>query len=644
MIRYSIRGIFFSLFLLVVGNHALWAQEVIFGDANLPPAPVEKVVKHAEPAGVRSTTPPVLTLPFRDDFSGGTTTPDANFWELGSSLARIPRISLEKGINPPSKGVVTFDGATYAGKLHKNTYFNGEQDTLTSQAIDLSSLTVGNNVWLSFFLQPGGLGDLPEYNDSFYVWFDTTGKFDFEKVKAIGGTQLPSGRFSPIMVKLDEDRYFKSKFHFKFTSFGSLNGELDLWNVDYVYMNSGRSPGDTLFNDASVTRVSSAFLGGHTAMPWRQYNVAQNIGDIEIEGSSLKGSSQSRTLNVDFANPEPVGGQTLSGTISQSSSLNLATYQAFNQTVSNFSEQHFDEEAALRVNVSLNNANDLIPENDTLNMDFPLGNVFAKDDGISDMAYGMTGPKGFCMRFELPDANFDTLKSIWINWAPSLYFNGTTQQSYPMEGKSFRLSVWTEVDGKPNPDTVLFQKLGGMLINYGGISNEFIEYSIGKILRVPKVFYVGVAQNDEKPVGIGFDTNYDNSSEIFYQNSNLEWVNTTYHGTLMIRPDFGPIDSTLISVGEELKTNLIQTVVYPNPVSGDQVSIALKGEMQAKELQVMMTDLQGRVILNQGFMGVNSPIHLNLPLGLSQGWYLLQLRGTNLRGESFTDNHKLIFR
>ena len=63
-------------------------------------------------------------------------------------------------------GIATFDALDSNGRLYATASSYGfKADQLTSQPLNLN-YTAGDNIWLSFFYQAGGLGDPPEPNDS----------------------------------------------------------------------------------------------------------------------------------------------------------------------------------------------------------------------------------------------------------------------------------------------------------------------------------------------------------------------------------------------------------------------------------------------------------------------------------------------
>src|SRR4030095_8439464 len=117
---------------------------------------------HQQPAGVRNT----VSLPFIDDVSYLSPDPDPNLWINNGAL-----VNLTFPVNPISYGVVTLDGLNGNGVPYDPLTFSfssiGAADSLTSMPILLGSPhSPQDSVYLSFFFQPGGLGDWP--NDATY--------------------------------------------------------------------------------------------------------------------------------------------------------------------------------------------------------------------------------------------------------------------------------------------------------------------------------------------------------------------------------------------------------------------------------------------------------------------------------------------
>ena len=147
-------------------------------------------------------------------------------------------------IHPWTIGVATFDGLDETGYPHdwSASGATGWADDLTSKPIDLSSYSIGDSVYISFFYQAGGLGNAPESDDSLVLEFYLPSTSSWQSFWGINGFTSDEWYYEHLI--LDDPNYFQNGFQFRFRSYGSLMGSLDHWNLDYVYLNETRSVAD----------------------------------------------------------------------------------------------------------------------------------------------------------------------------------------------------------------------------------------------------------------------------------------------------------------------------------------------------------------------------------------------------------------
>jgi hypothetical protein len=101
-----------------------------------------------------------IDLPFFDDFSGLSVFPDSRWW-----LDNYVYINNTYSDHQITKGIATFDALDNTGSLYATASTSEfEADHLTSKPVNLN-YTTADNIWLSFFYEPGGLSDPPEEND-----------------------------------------------------------------------------------------------------------------------------------------------------------------------------------------------------------------------------------------------------------------------------------------------------------------------------------------------------------------------------------------------------------------------------------------------------------------------------------------------
>lgn len=617
---------FLSLTLLLIAFGLLPAQEVLLSD---------QAQRHSLPSRVRETAPAqasaakvtTLTLPFFDDFSNNGLSPDTLKWLFPPLDQCRPTISVQKGLNVPSKGVATFDGVSFQGVKYEIDLSSGDSDTLTSQPIDLSAHSVADSVYLSFFVERGGTGEAPEALDSLVLLFDSTGDHEFMQVWALKGTGSAESNFQLYHVRLDSQFFFHNRFHFKFVSIASLNGELDQFHLDYVYMNAGRTFNDAAFADASITRMEQGPLHPYTAMPRKLYSGSNLMANMQAAVANAGDPATSASLS--FTLDDPTGANTFSGTTLVSATVpSLPAFGQEHPTTAAFSDQsaNLNNFGAMRVTGIRTGPSDAHSSNDTLRTTYRLDSILGLDDGVSDFAYGLLAPRAFCQEFRIPRA--DTLVAVWMRFAPSIYYNPLNNQSIDLDGKGFRLVVWDTL----GVDSSLSETSGGMNVSYGNGNNAFVRYQLITPVVVPTTFWVGMRQSDGHPIGLGFDKNTTDNS-VYYENNNAEFQLSTNIGRLMIRPEFKTTTSITAAPDGHPAADL-QFQVAPHPVSGDGIHLLFNGEMSAGRQSFRLVDLQGRELQVWENLPAARSVVLMVPQGLGSGIYLLQATHSSSQGRA----------
>ncbi|MFN8394340.1 MAG: hypothetical protein U0176_06635 [Bacteroidia bacterium] len=612
--------------LLLIASGLLPAQEVLFSDQSIrQPAPSNLRESRPEASQAKTTT---LTLPFFDDFSNNGLSPDTLKWLFPPLDQCRPTLSIQKGLNVPSKGVATFDGVSFQGVKYEIDLASGEADTLTSQPIDLSGLSVADSVYLSFFVERGGTGESPEALDSLVLLFDSTGDYEYMKVWALKGLGSSESNFQLYHVRLDSQFFFHSNFHFKFVSMASLNGELDQFHLDYVYMNAGRTSNDAAFADASITRIEQGPIFPYTAMPRKLYPGSNLMATMQA--ALANAGDPATSANLSFTLDDPTGANTFSGTTIVSASVPaLAGFGQEHPTTAAFSDQsaNLNNYGAMRVTAVRTGPADAHSSNDTLTTTYRLDSILALDDGVSDWSYGLLAARAFCQEFHIPRA--DTLVAVWMRFAPSIYYNPLNNQSIDMDGKGFRMVVWDTL----GVDSSLSETSGGMNVSYGNGSNAFVRYQLINPVVVPTTFWVGMRQSDGHPIGIGFDKNSSDNS-VYYENNTAEFQLSTNIGRLMIRPEFKTKSSIVAASPTGHEAVALQFQVAPQPVTSDEIRLVFKGDMSSGRQSFRLIDLQGRELQVWENLTAARTVILPVPQGLGSGIYLLQASHSTGQGHS----------
>ena len=125
-----------------------------------------------------------LSLPFFDDFS--SIQKSSTNWIGKSTL-----INNNYPINPPTIGVVTFDGLDSNGFAYDINMSNNSDlaDVLLSQEVNLGNT---DTAFLLFYYQPQGYGDNPQFEDSLVLEFlsDSSGVKSWNNIWSVSGSSV----------------------------------------------------------------------------------------------------------------------------------------------------------------------------------------------------------------------------------------------------------------------------------------------------------------------------------------------------------------------------------------------------------------------------------------------------------------------
>ena len=238
-------------------------------------------------------------------------------------------------------------------------------------------------------------------------------------------------------------------------------------------------------------------------------------------------------------------------------------------------------------------------------------NYYAYDDGIPELGFGVRPAGGrFAVRFDLAD--YDTIQGV------QLLFNHTYNDA---NNKYFDIVVWKDENGKPGEEVY---RLDGQRPQWQDQIYRFSYYKFNKTVALAGPFYIGIEQQSDDLINIGFDSSIDNI-EYNFINTNGSWQQSSKHGSLMIRPVVGA--SYYIGLEENGPSTTLR--IYPNPVSN---VLHLEGEVTSG--QVSIFDLTGRKVYAGEYQTVIPVDHL------TNGMYFLSV--TTSEGQVI--NQKFIIR
>lgn len=570
-----------------------------------------------------------LQVPFYDDFSKPSLlTPDSTLW-LPSGVT----LNNSYAINPPTQFVATFDGRNQFGRPYNAATNNafGETDSLTSRPIDLSGFTPNDSLLLSFFLQPKGLGDLPDPEDSLIVRFRNR-QMAWVNVYRNDSTVKSTTRFGQVFLNVRDTSYLHDKFQFAFVTKGRQSGAFDVWHLDYVFLEkqSNRLKPQGFYNDIAVQNIEGSILKYYRSMPMRQFvsNADNEIADsLSVNINNLRPDLLS--LGSKWEINELISGQNI--LTAQAANLQFFLRQVTNKFAVPKLTIPAQEKATLSYGFKVFSTDFQsgfvdgvdFTRNDSLFVTSELDDFYAYDDGTAEVGADVDLRLGsVAIQFVLNQP--DTLGAVRINFTP--YFRDQT-------GNDFLLQVFSNRNGRP--DRAITQQT--IQVAYPETLNGFVEYELSRSVAVTDTFYVGWSRLADEAIAVGFDKNSPQFADKIFYNLGSSWQTNRsrnginrVNGSFMIRPVMGfrasgPEGETEVPLASEPTSN-DDFIVFPNPAS-HIINWGKKGEFIAQ-----IFELNGRLILeertNKGTMNVSS---------LSSGMYLLRLSNRN---ESF--NKKII--
>lgn len=628
------KKLIFSILFLFIVPYTCLSQEVLIGVSE------NTALKTRKPVVKKSQQPDTLTLPFVDDFSEGRVYPNPSLW--GDKEAFINQ---DYGKYPVTVGVATLDAIDKNGDIYSNANaYPFEADHLTSNPIRLDSvfspvpkaLTPEDSIYFSFYYQPQGWANDPQPSDSLILEFLAIGENDtvyleakpnanppqeadtiiregWRRIWGAGGQELDkfveeNGRyFKRVMIPItDSARYFNKNFKFRFKNFASLadnsllswQSNVDQWNIDYVELDRNRTFADTNHRDIAFVSSAPGFLENYQSMPYWQYS-ADFINEMDNKFEMLITNLDANAHNASYKYH-----------VYNSSGSKIKTYDAGSYTINPFYQDgylnyqpfsnpgitlpfplstdsvKYEVEHVLSTDASLENR-----MNDTVRHTQRFYNYYAYDDGTSEAGYGLT-PAGAKLAYKFRLNTRDTLTAV------KFFFNKTWHTS---NEQYFYLTVWNDDNGKPGD--IIYQPDNAILPDFSDNLNEFVTYELEKNVVFSSnnaVFYVGWQQTSDEILNVGFDYSSNNRDKIFY-NTQGEWLQSRYAGSLMIRPVFG---NAKTDNQKEISEKNEEIKIYPNPAR-NQRSVTIKLPPGAKEsadhYQVRIFNLSGQLVYESRF-------------------------------------------
>ena len=554
-----------------------------------------------------------MPLPFWDDFSfsNSESFPHDTLWLYGRSVW----VNEGLGINPPSLGVATFDGLDSLGTPYdvNDVLAKGIADRLISRPLSMDLVDPGdrNSVYLSFYYQFRGNGEPPDPGDQLRVLLKNADDVWVNVLTIENDGSFDPTKFTQVLIPISNEQYFHEDFQFLIQSFGRLSGPYDTWNIDYVYLNSGRSITDTSYPDRTITILLTSMFDEYFSMPFVHFieDPATNLNEPLLSVHNLEfipgntDQSDVQPLNYDSEdsvisyrdNMETIFQHTLDNATSIGNSLQPLEFRQISiQTLPVVSDLNaVDSAASIKLKLWINSGDNVTPSmsdpfgdydpvkyapidfrsNDTTQIEFTLADYYAYDDGNAEYGAALNQPGAqLAYLFEMKTSKPDTIVAL------DLYFPRFGEDV----SQSIEIRILRNLSG--NPGSVIHRETVSVQRNS---QNEFWRLTLNRFVGVQGEFYIGWKQSSASVLAIGLDKNTNSSNNIFFNINGLWEQNTTLTGSLMIRPVFGKGDGIITGLTE---TNSSPIQFYPNPSNG---SFMISGEVD----QIQVYDLTGRPVL-----------------------------------------------
>ncbi|HYC84543.1 MAG TPA: hypothetical protein VEB86_04940, partial [Chryseosolibacter sp.] len=393
----------------------------VFGQLQVTPTQRPGFSLKQVPSNARQKDVGPLKLPFWDDFSTtGSAYPDQQLWVDSYNVW----INDGMAVNAPTVNVATFDGLDSAGLAFNpnDVLVSGYTDVLTSREIDLGEPAVTaaerSSVYLSFFYQWQGNGEAPDNGDFLELQFrDSTGAWQ-SVLSIYPQDHFDRTEFYDTALAVGNGVFFHDTFQFRFRAFGRQSGPYDTWNLDYVFLNKGRSADEESFPDVAAASELSTLFGMYHAVPYTHFLKSQAVGPLTFDVKNLDNNnglgrsvnySVAATFTRYFASDTTATSDVLVASRGvDGSSGYMVPYRRINVDVATLpdasNESHFDT-TAKAVDVTIDAiviskddsvaASELarfspydLRVNDTVSATFRLADYYAYDDGVAEFAAG----------------------------------------------------------------------------------------------------------------------------------------------------------------------------------------------------------------------------------------------------------------
>jgi len=542
--------------------------------------PFLQKVEPRKPLIIQRSINDTLVLPFFEDFASNIGYPNEEKFTDNQVW-----VNQTFGIKPPSYGVATFDHLNAHGNPYSsmNKMVSVYADSLTSQPINLQYYWSGNNtinykptdsIYLSFFVQLQGLGDIPDAEDSLLLFFkNRNGNFD--KVWGISGGK--QSNFIQYFVVINNYDYFIPNFQFRFVNYTKATGNLNHWHLDYLRLDKNRSVDYTDIKDVSIASAVLYQIRDFKNVPYKHY--LYNKSTLKGKGYQLYINNLNTTSAVQTRIGYSIRNQYNKQLIAVPPFTNVRNIAANRDSLERIDGIFFDTLTGATPKLKFDfeiqpQGNDETPtqynsetDNNKITVEHQFMPWYSYDDGSAEGGFGLDyenlgNIKGqFAMEFDIQHP--DSLRGL------AIYFN---QSLNDVSGRSFKLRIWKALSpiGAPDKNDVLIYEFPIDRPIYTDSINHFSFIFFDSVLYLPKgKYYAGWQQSVPFILNVGYDNNYrynygNNPNPHLYYNLLGSWEHSdpSIQGTPMIRMLFGErIDYAFGTI--RMQSLTVKT--FPNP-------------------------------------------------------------------------------
>lgn len=557
-----------------------------------------------------------LLLPFLDDFSSSFGLgPDLRWWTPESRVW----VNRTMGINAPSIGVATFDGADPTGRPYLvEGQGSGFGDSLISKPINLAMVPnqVRNTVVLSFFWQKQGRGEMPDAQDIFQLLFKRANG-QWQIVWQVNGlAEVPTDVFQYQTIAITDPAYFHSGFQFIFRSSANKTGPFDTWNLDYVWLDQNRRTSTPAIKDRAITGLpKGSFFGDYTlvtAEMARNFNPSLldtlTVGFINldslvqpIEYSAVLVNKKTGQVNQNLndgtvLDPIPQGFQRRDMMLfpPRPSLLPQGDSLAMELRFILFSGDQAYQRPTGGVFPQID-----FRQNDTLSIPLTLAKNLAYDDGTAEFSIGLS-QNGGSVLIEYAVQEPDILSALDVHFP----FIPGGQENRRME-----ILIMSEL-GPINQNLLASQVIN--IPPYAG-RDQFTRIKLFRPVAVNGRFYIGWRHIGNLPVAVGLDNNNAPPRKLFTNTRGIWEAEDDVKAALMFRP---VLDKGVIQHVDWVRQEK-SPFIFPNPAD-DRIYFAT--EVQGFEIY----DLNARLVQSESNVSMQAEVSF-----LKPGMYLIKVRREN---------------